>query len=303
MTEEKLIYHYTSADGLYGILTSKEIWCTNCLFLNDMNEYNLVQEYIRYLFEIRIEENDDNKLFKAVLKIILDNSEDFHAFSKEITIPYVASFSSEGNRLSQWRGYCPNGGYSLGFSMSDFTKIINKNEKKEGGFKLDRVNYIEKNKGHQDIKILFNDLCENLKKLLPDTDYVPFSRLLIQLDSLTPDEREEIKKKVEAIIFSEGLLFSMKILGLSPKFKDIAFKEEDEYRLYTRDNKNLRFLSRNNILKPYTTFQFDLESLKTIIIGPTNDYEQSELGLKIFLESKGLEHIEVKRSSIPYRTA
>ena len=32
------VYHYTSAEGLYGILQSNAVWAADCRFLNDTSE-------------------------------------------------------------------------------------------------------------------------------------------------------------------------------------------------------------------------------------------------------------------------
>jgi hypothetical protein len=37
---------------------------------------------------------------------------------------YVACFSTKGDLLSQWRAYCPNGGYSLGFDGSTLQSLL-----------------------------------------------------------------------------------------------------------------------------------------------------------------------------------
>ena len=37
---EKILYHYTSLEGLLGIIESKSIWATNVLYLNDASELN-----------------------------------------------------------------------------------------------------------------------------------------------------------------------------------------------------------------------------------------------------------------------
>ena len=45
------IYHYTSVDGIIGILRNKELWFTNIYFLNDNQElfytYKLIDEVIK----------------------------------------------------------------------------------------------------------------------------------------------------------------------------------------------------------------------------------------------------------------
>lgn len=39
---------------------------------------------------------------------------------------YVACFSQQTNLLSQWRGYCPKGGYSLGFAFNELAQLCDR---------------------------------------------------------------------------------------------------------------------------------------------------------------------------------
>ena len=60
------IYHYTSVDGIIGILKNKELWFTNIYFLNDNQElfytYKLINEVVK---EIK---NDLSKTFYEKIK-------------------------------------------------------------------------------------------------------------------------------------------------------------------------------------------------------------------------------------------
>jgi hypothetical protein len=43
------LYHYTSVDGLLGILRSKRIWATDIRFLNDRSEFfHAMEEYSKH---------------------------------------------------------------------------------------------------------------------------------------------------------------------------------------------------------------------------------------------------------------
>jgi len=54
MKKDKIIYHYTSLQGLLGIIESRSIWTTNIIYLNDTSELN----YATKLF------NEEVKNFK-----------------------------------------------------------------------------------------------------------------------------------------------------------------------------------------------------------------------------------------------
>src|ERR1035441_5092669 len=42
-----LVYHYTAAEGLKGIIENRCIWATNVNFLNDFSEYQYGVEVVR----------------------------------------------------------------------------------------------------------------------------------------------------------------------------------------------------------------------------------------------------------------
>jgi hypothetical protein len=98
------IYHYTDAAGLLGIAQHRSLWATSYLHLNDSMEHKTAYGFLRVA------------LAKTTLSVQLQ--EVFTQLLKESEKPvFVASFSEDGNLLSQWRAYCGKGqGYSIGFA-------------------------------------------------------------------------------------------------------------------------------------------------------------------------------------------
>lgn len=131
------VYHYTSAEGLLGIVGSGQLRATDLRYLNDTSElhYGLTemlrayeatsqaskQTFTDQLAELyRIEDwqpigelglsafvNLPQERFGPVANAIVNSLE-------ESIIIGVACFCGEGDLLSQWRGY-GIGGYALGF--------------------------------------------------------------------------------------------------------------------------------------------------------------------------------------------
>ena len=106
------LYHYTNSTGLMGIIRSKQIWTTKITYLNDRAELQLAVDYIRDEIDRQRKSIGRNK--QAVAE--LDSKEYVLDGIDEVNVS-VASFTEEGDQLSQWRGYCDIGqGYSLGFN-------------------------------------------------------------------------------------------------------------------------------------------------------------------------------------------
>lgn len=118
-TPDVPLYHYTSYGGFLGIVKSKSIWASNIHFQNDDEEFlhaikiaGTVIDTISPNISDPIESN-----FLAKLKVALDQITQVHI--------YVASFSEDGDLLSQWRAYCPRGaGISISFRYDELKPIL-----------------------------------------------------------------------------------------------------------------------------------------------------------------------------------
>jgi len=109
--------HYTSQDGLIGILKHKSMYATDASYLNDSQEVvyavNLAKKYFR---------DRPSRGLRSVMEMmnVLDQTE---SLVGKLPV-YVASFSEHPDLLSQWRGYCSKGsGFALCVSPDRMTKI------------------------------------------------------------------------------------------------------------------------------------------------------------------------------------
>jgi hypothetical protein len=116
-TPTKPLCHYTSQNGLIGILKDKAMWATDAAYLNDSQEFiyavNLANRYFR---------DRRHKDLRRVMEMsnILEQTE---GLIDRLPV-YVASFSEEPDLLSQWRGYCPSGpGFSVCFAADQMTQV------------------------------------------------------------------------------------------------------------------------------------------------------------------------------------
>lgn len=100
------IFHYASADTFVNILRRREIWATNAAYLNDANELSYPVTLAQQVLDDLAQEESDADLKSFVHDVAQDVGT--HQVYKAW---YVASFSSDGNLLSQWRAYCPRGGF------------------------------------------------------------------------------------------------------------------------------------------------------------------------------------------------
>lgn len=101
------LYHYTTAEGLLGIVNDQRIRATHAAYMNDFSELEYGLDVVREVLE--------NKVGYSVA-FDLSNVVEDNIFSAEA---YIVSFSTEPDVLSQWRAYANDGlGYTLGLAPS-----------------------------------------------------------------------------------------------------------------------------------------------------------------------------------------
>ncbi len=121
-----ILYHYTSQEGLLGIIENGEIWATDILYLNDEREFKLAFELACNLLSSRISAASQKAQALQNIRSLVTQ------VAKDRRNVYVSSFSAKGDLLSQWRGYCPQGmGYAIGFRRADLKTFA-----QEQGFQL-----------------------------------------------------------------------------------------------------------------------------------------------------------------------
>ncbi len=101
-----ILYHYTTIEGLKGIIHSKSIWASDYRFANDATEFS----YGLSFFEQAIERlRSQHALHGDVVDAIGRLRKAIPQFSL-----LIASFCENGDLLSQWRGYNGAIGYAVG---------------------------------------------------------------------------------------------------------------------------------------------------------------------------------------------
>lgn len=114
----RVVYHYTTAAGLIGILSSGIIRGTSASFLNDLSE---IQYGVSLCLDVLKEEHASRTT--GVERSLIEHSLEW---MQDETLPdevYVTSFSARRDLLSQWRGYgSTDGRFCIGFQLSQFSE-------------------------------------------------------------------------------------------------------------------------------------------------------------------------------------
>ena len=116
----KTVYHYTSSQVAQLLLNPETamLYCTWVKALNDEQEYRIGLEYaLSHIAEVM---GLSQEVLSEVKDMVMLYEKD------DYRIPWVMSFSANGDLLGQWRAYTDQqtGGYAVGFSFKKLEALV-----------------------------------------------------------------------------------------------------------------------------------------------------------------------------------
>jgi hypothetical protein len=230
-----ILYHYTNAVGLQGILASKSLWMSDYRFLNDTSEFhygrNFVAEAIRR-FEV------DLKAISVEAWRLLESLRSKSTPSGVVAL--VGSLSTEGDLLSQWRGYNGGKGFSVGINADWLTQNADAQ-----GFSLFPIRY---------------------KQDEQNTSADEAVRLLL---SMLEDHLRGDPTRVSEVVTK----WWQRALEVALAFKNEHFREECEYRLASIGQgwpTGVQVRPSSAGLVPYLPCQLDKVMINNRVFPPNN---------------------------------
>ena len=315
------MWHYTTAVGLHGILTSQQLWATDILYLNDAEEFTgffdqklmpILKEGIRKAIKKasttpdglnHIEfygslEEAENKISEDMLNALRSTSLQFQAYVTSFCVPSNKNY--DDGILSQWRGYGTDGGYAIVFDTSGLNKLLEEEEKE--------YFYSFAHWGDVDYFDGESDAYEEA----------------LEWESIIRETAANIAFEADSSIFEEKVsAFFQPILSLATRHKHGGFHEESEVRITAftstndkppedarevgdnRKKKTISFRPYNGMLVPYISLFERLNGnaarlpINKIIVGPHPDKLKRKKSVEKLLDQLEIEAIVVT-SEIPY---
>ena len=278
MNPLKILYHYTNAHGLYGMIKSNKIWASSYRYMNDSQEFDYCFDLIEEIYSkpdtYPLRSNISDQIFAEHLRR--------KKWDYESDCLFVASFSEEENLLSQWRAYAgSHSGYAIGFR---------KKELENGGARLVACEY---NKERQ--KSVLKGLIDKDLPVLRAS----FEKGLKKQGKKEHPDLEDYFKNVDMTV--------LKIAQVATSFNHKSFCEEKEWRLVVGpgDIPSERILYRpsDTMIIPYVEIDFTDSALpiECIIVGPGPHQKRNEVSLRQMLSISGFDKVDVSISDIPYR--
>jgi hypothetical protein len=212
----RVLYHYTSAAGLLGILERRCLFASDVWFLNDASE-------VRYA-QTRMAERAREHLGpdQPWLQELLDVSEAKPGWLDDV---FVTSFCEEPDLLSQWRGYAA-GGFAIGFAADGLAALGDG----EGAPRLVQVDYGAES-GRRRLRGLFKQLTDGGPYSGEERERLARTVLLPEMARVKePSFSEEKEWRLLVVdVRPERILFRVDASGVVP-YVEIALPEPSPVR-------------------------------------------------------------------------
>jgi hypothetical protein len=267
---DELLYHYTTINGLRGIIKSHCLWASDVRYMNDSAE-------LQYIVRLLRQRADVYQRGRAFLDLFVD------WIANRITnghMIFAASFRANGNLLSQWRGYSQIGkGVSIGIKGKTLLTLAT-----QSNFQLGRCIYEE------DRQIaLIDRVLDSLLNMIND-----------YRDIDAESGYENFFSVIEADMLRIAALLKHPSFAEEDEWRIVSAVVTD----YLSSPVNFR--EGTSMLIPYYEFPLLCGDKKIPIdhlyIGPTPNSSLSLNSMRLYLRNHGIEPIQgISYCNIPYR--
>ena len=270
------LYHYTTIEGLKGILKKRSIWLTHISTLNDPTELKYGKKLILEIISDEMNKQSEDIINSFFKQLILH----INTFDDLFYEVYVACFCESDNLLSQWRAYANRGGgYNLGFKFTSDTKFYHYDDFENESYVILR-------------KILYNPSVQK--------EYVKnyISLITNSAKELIKNVKDNKERSYRINVQRAAAEYSNILCDLMLSFKNPVFEEEKEWRCilarhYKHKINQLQFRENEKEITPYIETYFIEKNenkyifpLCSIKFGPILDVEKTKAFLKLFLEKE-----------------
>lgn len=281
-TPKERLYHYTTFNGLLGIVDTGTLWASDIRYLNDSAELKHTADLIHLEINKRISYGSTNPdLINQFLDWVTHRITNGHML-------FASSFRANGNLLSQWRGYSRIGkGVSLGFNPEVILECANSQS-----FQIGKCIYEQAEQ-----KQLISKVIDSVEEMAEAASLAEAT-----------DHKSEREKDYHTI-FEE---IESDLLRIAAILKHPSFEEEEEWRVVSPVitdylEEAVLFREGTSMLVPYVEFNLLTDpnqsvSLEHLFLGPTPNITISMNSLTMFLANHGIRPENgISYCQIPYR--
>jgi hypothetical protein len=295
-----VLYHYTTAHGLIGIVRNGALWASDAEFLNDAEELRFGRREMHEALLSRAAElsPEDSTTHGAeysratIMRSAAGHLEPGGMFaSRQYHVVYLVCFCEDGDLLSQWRGYAPSGGFAIGFSTAGLRAV--------------------KPPTARPWKIVGSDdsVSEDISE---PSSPPPLPVRLVKVEYGPMAMRRAIEGVLEEVAplpkghpGSTGFFRAQTIvMPALASIKHDAFADEREWRLImvgSSGHERVSFRTGQFGVHPYAEVPIDLEAIEEVVIGPGAEAALRRRGVERLLAEHGVENARLRESRAPFR--
>ena len=291
-----MIYHYTSPEGLRGIIDNGELWLTNTAFVNDTTEGIALKKKVALFKNGYLK----NKFVQTEWERFIDRK------NIEDNVYYMISFSKKNNSLDQWRAY---GSYCIGFEAEELVRR---------GFHLYECVYLQR-----EIKAWISEK-EGLPKwegryLNDRRQRAAAYNLIYTASKKYKNNHYRSEREIRLMAVSNHSWGYPNSPGMYEKDPLLHFRDHPAYKLPVPYVK--LFVSKDDDVQSKDYDDTDMTEqeikaekrkveaeqergllpIKEVGIGPMANQKDAELACRILLQERGYKDVEIIPSKIPYR--
>ncbi len=276
-TLQPTVYHYTSPEGLLGIVETGELWMSDYSYLNDAEELTYGLRLAKQRFDLIAD------VTPSAASVLRKWGGVIETMQSRVC---VCSFSSDGDSLSQWRAYGPLAiGFRVGGLMFGYANTT----------RMQPVVY------EPDTQRQLFDLmaCYCASAYINDAATIS-PKKLAQLYEDGSDRNLELTAFLKHPTFSDEREIRM-VHVENPRIFDGSLPAKPApYRFRTSRGFLMPYVTTRDVVALPDSYPVRLP-ISEIVIGPYSNADMLEHGVKVLLKARGYEGVAVRRSTAPLR--
>jgi len=311
-------WHYTTAEGLLGIVTNNRLWATSAAYMNDRDEIRAGREALNQALNERQPELETWQVDQLAAMGIHNDPTPMEVF--------LLSAALDGDLLTLWRSYGAGGEAEYAIELDPMIPLWPVRQSEANSHpepappEWPEIEYVEAESGR---------FVEVYNPDDPSVDGSGWGKVEYLVDT-SAAVQAELDSIIASLVKREDnrryVMFSNYLIGLDPTifFKQPGFDDEREVRATWRVDPWWRFVlyrSGRFGLAPYIEVaalksgypngypysqgianeEIGRLPIRSIRIGPTRAGDEAEQTLRAFLNAHGYGDVQILRSSTPYR--
>lgn len=318
--DDERLFHYTSAQGLYGILASNCIWATHYRFLNDSKELqaarasietSIQRQLLKSLAAHKVNEHKKVRGGVTLRDVSVAEASKFTNFLYDITLEIVTAYvfsmfraaPSDGASFSDgdllhWATYGRAGGYALQFNPQKLGRALDeeRHRYRETSLALGKVEYGSLDKIPEALNSQYRAITDEVRKFFEGN---------FEKDDADPRGHARFAMAVGNSFATVVSFFKDEYFVAEREARIIAMRRNSPQELSHSHEVSVRHVGSTTI--PYIKL---LEgaltanpcAIERIVVGPHPDNSRRLLALHSYLKSRGLGSIDIVGSRVPYVT-